>query len=134
MNQHPIRLGPLALMLAIISICLTVLAVLNLSAAGADLRLAEKYASSVSLRYQLEKEGQELLSRLKEGAPPAELRQAEDGSLETTITREDAHLHIRLRPNADGRFEILSWKQEKDWTPGTELELWSGTITGGPSS
>ena len=60
-NRTPIRLLPLALLLTVISICLTVLAILTFSTAGADLRLAEKYAETVRTRYELEIEGQEFL-------------------------------------------------------------------------
>ena len=52
-NRTPIRLLPLALLLTVISICLTVLAILTFSTAGADLRLAEKYAETVRTRYEL---------------------------------------------------------------------------------
>ena len=64
MKQVPIKLGPLALLLTVISICLTVLAILSFTTARADLRLAEKYAQTVSERYQLEISGQELLAEL----------------------------------------------------------------------
>ena len=40
MKQVPIKLGPLALLLAVISICLTTLAILTFTTARADLRLA----------------------------------------------------------------------------------------------
>ncbi len=42
MKQIPIKLGPLTLLLTVISICLTVLAILSFTTARADLRLAEK--------------------------------------------------------------------------------------------
>ncbi len=56
MKQVPIKLGPLALLLAVISICLTTLAILTFTTARADLRLAQKYAETVSTRYELERE------------------------------------------------------------------------------
>ena len=39
MKQIPIKLGPLTLLLTVISICLTVLAILSFTTARADLRL-----------------------------------------------------------------------------------------------
>ena len=48
MKRVPIKLGPLALLLAVISICLTMLALLTCSTARADRRLAEKFAQTVS--------------------------------------------------------------------------------------
>ena len=47
MNKAPIRLGPMALLLTVISICLTILAILTFTTARADLRLAQKYAETV---------------------------------------------------------------------------------------
>ena len=67
MKHVPIKLGPLALLLAVISICLTTLALLNVSTAKADECLAEKFAETVQTRYALETEGQELLERLYAG-------------------------------------------------------------------
>ncbi len=62
MNHTPVRLGPLILLLSVICVCLTMLSLLSFSAAGADKRLAEKYADTVRVRYELEAEGQELLA------------------------------------------------------------------------
>ena len=76
MNKAPIRLGPLALLLTVVSICLAILAILTFTTARADLRLAEKYALTVRERYALEKEGQEYLAALNAGradAPEAEV-------------------------------------------------------------
>ena len=61
MHQVPIKLGPLALLLTIISICLTTLSILTFTTSGADLRLAQKYADTVQIRYELEQEGQAFL-------------------------------------------------------------------------
>ena len=69
MKQVPIKLGPLALLLAVISICLTTLGILTFTTARADLRLAEKYASTVRTRYELERRGQEFLQELSETDP-----------------------------------------------------------------
>ena len=71
MNRAPIRLGPLAILLTVISICLTILAILTFTTARADLRLAEKYAETVQARAALDREGKEYLSRLNAGAEPA---------------------------------------------------------------
>ena len=59
--QQPIKLGPLALLLTVITICLTTLAILTLTTARADLRLAEKYADTVAARYELERMGQAII-------------------------------------------------------------------------
>ena len=43
MKQIPIRLGPVALVLTVISICLTVMAILTFSTAGADANMADAF-------------------------------------------------------------------------------------------
>ena len=57
MNRIPIRLGPLALLLTVIAICVSSLGVLSVADAAADLRLAERYAETVRIRYELEEKG-----------------------------------------------------------------------------
>ena len=50
MQQIPIKLGPLALLLTVISICLTTLSILTFSTSSADMRLAQRYAETVRER------------------------------------------------------------------------------------
>ncbi len=61
MKHIPIKLGPLALLLTVISICMTVLGLLTFATARGDLSLAEKHGDTVRLRYELEAEGQAFL-------------------------------------------------------------------------
>jgi hypothetical protein len=118
-NRTPIRLLPLALLLTVISICLTVLAILTFSTAGADLRLAEKYAETVRTRYELEIEGQEFLQ--------ANAARAADTETETTLYRGQSELHILLGPDGADGFSILEWRHERQWTEDTDIgNLWDG--------
>ena len=128
MKQVPIRLGPLAILLTVISICLTILAILTFTTARADLRLAEKYAETVQTRYALERDGQRYLSRLNAGAetPPAP---DEDGVLRTELERDGSLLHIGLVPDGAGGYETVAWQQEKIWEQDDTIEnLWSGSF------
>lgn len=130
MKQVPIKLGPLALLLTVISICLTVLAVLNFTTARADLRLAEKYAETVQTRYALEVRGQAFLQEIG-GMDPADLSLLDlerdaDGVLWTTLEQDGARLRIGFRPTAEGP-EVLAWRQEKEWAQDDRIEnLWTG--------
>ena len=63
MKQVPIKLGPVALLLTVISICLTVMAILTFSTAGADKAMANMFANSTQIRYGLEQSGQEFLQQ-----------------------------------------------------------------------
>ena len=133
MNQVPVKLGPLALILAVISICLTTLAILTFTTAGADMRLAERYAGTVKERYALEKEGQEFLAEIRETvSDPMDLYLIDDldftenGDAVKVLRQGDATLTITLRENDEGGIDVVSWKQEKLWeedddTPGVWL-------------
>ena len=113
MKQIPIKLGPLALLLTVICICLTTLAVLAFATARADQRLAAKSAETVSTRYQLEIQGQEFMKELSETDPA-------DYSL-MDLER------IGFRPSAAGHVRIVSWRMEKDWAEDDSLgDLWDG--------
>lgn len=130
MKHTPIKLGPLALLLAVISICLTTLAMLNYSTAQADLRLAEKYAKTVAARYSLETQGQELLSRLSEDASdqtPDGWDTGVDGIIRKTLEEDGMYLRIGLTSDDTGGWRIVSWTYEKDWEPDTLItDLWTG--------
>ena len=127
MNKAPIRLGPLALLLTVISICLTVLAILAFTTARADLRLAEKYAETVQARYALDAEGQEYLAGLNAGreTPPAP---DEDGVCRLDLEHGGYVLHIGLK-EGQGGWEPVSWREEKTWEQEETIDnLWSGSF------
>ena len=110
MNRAPIRLGPMALLLAVIATCLSVLAILAFSTARADLSLAERYAGTVWTRYELEKQGMEFL---EDAGPGAEAEFEEDG--------------MTLRVALDGDGNVCRWTMEKAWQQNDTIEdLWSG--------
>ena len=126
MKQVPIKLGPLALLLTVISICLTVLAILSFTTARADLRLAEKYAQTVSERYLLEAEGQELLAELQDSDPGMlDMERDANGVWWTDLEKDGAHLHIGVKKSADG-WDPAAWRMDKDWEEDTELDVWDG--------
>ena len=126
--KHSVRLGPLALLLTVISICLTILAILTFTTARADLRLAEKYAETVQIRYVLEEKGQAYLSDLDAGRVPAP-EADEDGIAHKDVEHAGYLLHIGLVPDGQGGFEVVSWRQEKTWEQNETIDnLWSGSF------
>ena len=128
MNRAPIRLGPLAILLTVVSICLTILAILTFTTARADLRLAEKYAETVQTRYALDREGKEYLSRLNAGLEPAP-EADENGLIRAELERGGYWLHLGLVPDGKGGYEAVSWRQEKTWEQKDTIEnLWSGSF------
>ncbi len=128
MKQTTIRLGPLALLLTVISICLAILAILTFTTARADLRLAEEYAATVRARYALERDGQEYLAALNAGSAEAP-EPGGDGVLRADLERDGYLLHIGLRPDGSGGYEVVFWRQEKIWEQEDDIgNLWDGTF------
>ena len=135
MNQTPVKLGPLALLLTVISICLTILSILSLTTAAADLRLASKYADTVSERYVLEIKGQEAIQKLDEelkaGVAPTGFEpssEGEEGVLYTTLTDEDMSLTIGVElDQSAGDYSIVTWDYDHDWVQKDTIDnLWPG--------
>jgi len=108
MKQAPVKLGPLALLLTVISICLTTMAILTFATARADRRLAEKYAATVLLRYELDEAGQ------------AWLQSAGDEG-ETVLEKDGSSLTIRVEAG-----KVTCWRHERAWEEDLEMDLWPG--------
>ena len=121
MKHVPIRLGPLALLLSVVSICLTVLAILSYSTASADLRLAQRYAQTVKTRYELEAEGMRAVRNVcKEG-------QQGTGGFSLFVENESGmRLSIGMEQKG-GRWSITRWQLQAPWEEDTELDpVWTG--------
>ena len=97
MRHIPIKLGPLALLLAVISICMTTLGILTFTTAGADLVMAEKYAATVRNRYELEYQGQSFL------------RTVGDMLAEGTNAGDISGTETDLEDHCTGRFQACDW-------------------------
>ena len=133
MKQIPIKLGPLALLLTVVSICLTVLSILTFSTARADVRLAERYADMVTRRYALMDEGQKFLKeagdRLKENGSPAELAGTTadaGGNVWFEKEMDDMKLTVGLMPQ-DDTWAVREFSVTKEWTEDLDIgNLWTG--------
>lgn len=137
MRHIPIKLGPLALLLTVISICMTTLGILSFTTARADWSLAEKYSDTVRLRYELEAEGQAFLGEAGRaladgggGTALEELADTErdgDGVVRKVFTREEFTLTVGIVPEEDGGIRVVDWSIRKAWEPDEEIgSLWSG--------
>ena len=127
MKQVPVKLGPLALLLTVISICLTVLAILSFTTARADERLAEKYAETVQTRYALEAEGQAFLAELYESDPSLmDMERDAQGVWWTTLEKDGARLRIGVKPSG-GDYTVVAWRHDRQWTQEETIgNLWLG--------
>lgn len=129
MKHIPIRLGPLALLLTVISICMATLGILSVTTARADLHLAEKYADTVKERYVLEKEGQLFLREVWESGGQVSVMeglQEEKGVFYKIITCGDRNLIIGIAQEDSG-IRVVEWRIQKDWEPEEGMgNLWLG--------
>lgn len=138
MKHIPIKLGPLALLLTVISICMTVLGLLSFTTARADFSLAEKYGDTVQLRYELEAQGQAFLGEasqaLAEGgdaaavlAGLADIEVDEDGVFRKALTKDGFTLTVGILPDEADGIRVVDWCIRKEWEPDTDIgNLWSG--------
>lgn len=122
-NTH-IRMGPLAILLTVVSICLAVLSVLAFTTSRADMALSNEYAKTVSTRYELESEGQEFLSEINNGAETGALSE-EDGLLWKVLEKDGFILRIGIKEDA-GKYTVKAWRHEKLWDEDTSMNIWDG--------
>jgi len=125
MNKAPLRLGPAAILMLVITIALSSLAVLTVTTSRADLVMAQRLAQTVQIRYRLESKGYRLLEEVKED--PGKLNTfdeiSEEGIYVCHLNEEGYTLTIGLEPES---LEIRIWQIEKDWQPEAGYDLWSG--------
>ena len=131
MKQVPIKLGPVALLLTVITICLTVMAILTLTTAAADQAMANRFADSAQIRFSLEAEGQQFLQQADEQlSGGGELQDLPDvstagNSVEKVFEQEGYQLTIRLRPEGDSDYIVTRWSLEKKWKEKETIDgLW----------
>lgn len=134
MKHIPIRLGPIALLLTVITICLAVMAILTISTAGADLAQATKFAESTQIRCTLERAGQDFLREaddmLAGGGSLTDLpgteasREGPAGSVEKTMRNKGYQLTVRLEPEGKDDYRIGEWSLEKTWQQDQDLNVW----------
>ena len=109
MNTARLRLGMLSLLLTVIVICMSVLSLLSFASSMADERLAQRYARTIEIRYQLEKQGRLLLKQ--------------KGRIDAEIELDGYKLIIET----DDAGEIKTWCIEKIWQQDDRIDdLWEG--------
>ena len=132
MKELPIRLTPLALLLTVISICMTVLGILTCATARADMNLAKTYAETVRTRYRLDTVGQAWLGDMIADADTLNGQVPdEDGVVREEFRSDDGlilHAGVVIE---DNRPRIVEWRFEHEWEEDTSIgKLWDGKIPG----
>ena len=122
MNKTPIKLGPLALLLTVVCMCLVTLSVLTFSTARADDVMSRRYEETAKIRQELEAKGQQFLFEADETL-------AEGGTLSRTsvVYEKDGYsLTIKLEQTG-GIYIVDTWKLEKEWEEADQVQdLWPG--------
>lgn len=125
MKQIPVRLGPLALLLTVITICLAVLSLLALTTARADLKLAERAADTQARRYALEEEANRFLLELENGSAEGAVTDGAEGLIRKTFASDGFFLETEFKKTAGG-YEIVSFRSGREWEEDTEINIWDG--------
>ena len=137
---HRIRLGPIAIFLAVVAVILSTLAVLTVATSNADMAMAKRFARVTQIRYELEAEGEKYLREVDEkaasGTVTAESVEAEktlSGTFVRTISRNGYKLKIEITdPGNTGEYEVVGWKMTKEWNaedPYTGIWQGGGDVT-----
>lgn len=133
--NHRIRLGPIAVFLAVVTVVLSTLAVLTVSTVHADRVMAERFASVTRTRYELEAEGNNFLKEFSEtaarGGDPASIEGVEAGSngrYSYSVERDGYRLEVTLSPlDAQGHYTVTGWKIHKIWNSEDPMNnVWKG--------
>ena len=127
-NPAPI-VGGSSLLVIFAVLCLTVFAMLSLTQAQADRRLARNSWSAVTGYYQADCQAQEILSRLRAGERPQGVTEEGESTFSYACPISDTQtLQVRVRLAGES-YEILAWRAvfTADWQADEDLDLWDGS-------
>ncbi len=133
MGKKRFRIGSVAVLFAVVVLCVAIFGVLTVATAVSDRRTAQQYGDHMTALYACENAGQKWLSQADaylsgQGQLPPDT-QEENGTLRTTITRENMSLEICLEIQAQG-YEIQTWSCTAAWEPAESWSLTGGTTNG----
>lgn len=126
MNRNRFRIGSIAVLFAVVVLCVAIFGVLTVSSAVSDRRAAERYGEHVEVLYACENAGQDWLSEadayLKGAGDLPENTEETETTLKTEITRGNMQLEICLN-KINGSYEIAKWRCTARWQPDDSLNL-----------
>lgn len=121
--------GGSTLLVIFATLCLTVFALLAISTAQADARLAKQGMDSTMAYYAADLRAEEILAELRAGEVPAGVTMDGDGIFTYDCPLSDTQT-LRVRVCVSGsEYQILQWQLQSaaEWEPETGLELWDGS-------
>ncbi len=108
MSRNRFRIGSIAVLFAVVVLCVAIFGVLTVSSAVSDRRAAERYGEHVEVLYACEKRRQDWLSEadayLKGAGDLPENTEETETTLKTEITRGNMQLEICLN-KINGSYE-----------------------------
>lgn len=126
MSRNRFRIGSIAVLFAVVVLCVAIFGVLTVSSAVSDRRAAERYGDHVEVLYACENAGQDWLSEadayLKGAGDLPENTEETETTLKTEITRGNMQLEICLN-KINGSYEIAKWCCTARWQPDDSLNL-----------
>lgn len=116
-------------------LCLVTFALLVLSTAQADHRLADKAAEHQKQWYAADTMAETVLAQLRAGAKVNEITEFEiqrDGNIYSYRCPVSDTLCLAVKVSCDnGKWTVLSWKEiyTAEWESDDSIEIWDGDIT-----
>ena len=119
--------GGSSLLVIFAVLSLTVFALLSVSTALADRRLADASAQAVRDYYEADAAAEEIFARLRNGELPAEVTVESGQYCYTCPVAETQQLQVLLQLE-DGRWTVLRWQTEatQKWQGDDSLPVWQG--------
>ena len=119
--------GGSSLLVIFAVLCLTVFALLGLSAVQAGGRLSQKMVDSVEAYYEADCMAEELYARLRLGELPAEVMQEGDTYTYVCPVSETTELQVVLYKTGE-QWEVIRWNvvSTAAWESDDSLDLWDG--------
>ena len=117
-------------------LCMSIFAVLSVASVQADLRLAQRSNEAVGARYEADCHAEEILSSLRQGQMPAEVRILSRGGKESAgeiiyayscPVSDTQKLEVRVKIEKE-EYEVLQWiiVPTVRWEIDETLNLWDG--------
>ena len=135
--SHKLRLGPIAVFLAVIAAVVATLAILTFATSRADAALAERFAAVTAVRYELEEDGNRFLQEaqrqgtgadLSEAGPDGETTDLGGGCWQYYIEKDGYALTVEVEPDSSGSaYAVTTWRISRLWVGDDPFEdLWLG--------
>lgn len=127
MENKRFRVGSIAVLFAVVVLCVAIFGCLTVVTANSDIRIARRYAQHVTEAAAIENAGQRWLADadawIQFGGEMPENAVLEGDELSAELTHSTMKLEIRLKI-LNGTYEITRWSCTGTWQPDDSWNLW----------